>query len=134
MAEPTSFSRSQRAFGRVLARGDGACIVLFSLLGQAFHGALNGLGAALIGVLHNAVPILAVWFLLAPFVRTYAHPTWRNLLTTWILAVPAGVWLRYMALGKPFDQGFLAFLLVTLGVTLAFLLAWRGLAYLLWRR
>ncbi|MER3481301.1 MAG: DUF3054 domain-containing protein [Meiothermus sp.] len=120
--------------GRVLARGDVGCILLFSLVGQAFHGSLNSLGAALTGILHNALPILGVWLLLSPFLRTYTRPTWRNLLTTWILAVPAGVWLRYMALGKPFDLGFLVFLLVTLGVTLAFLLAWRVLAGWLLRR
>ncbi|MFZ5991430.1 MAG: DUF3054 domain-containing protein [Deinococcota bacterium] len=127
-------TQHKQPWGRALARGDAACIVLFSLIGQSFHGSLHSLGAAFTGIMHNAVPILAVWFLLAPFVRTYAYPTWRNLLTTWILAVPAGVWLRYMVLGKPFDQGFLAFLLVTLGVTLAFLLAWRALARWLWRR
>lgn len=118
----------------MLATGDVVCILLFSLVGQSFHGSLNSLGAAFTGILHNAVPILAVWFLLSPFLRTYSHPTWRNLLTTWILAVPAGVWLRYMALGKPFDLGFLIFLLVALAVTLGFLLVWRGLARWLLRR
>lgn len=135
MAEPTPLPQPQRShLGRVLARGDVACILLFSLVGQVFHGALNSLGAAFTGILHNAVPILMVWFLISLFLRTYSRPTWRNLLTTWILAVPAGVWLRYMALGKPFDLGFVIFLLVTLAVTLAFLLAWRGLARLLLRR
>jgi hypothetical protein len=110
------------------------CILLFTLLGQQMHGTLAGLAAAWSGFLENSLPILLVWFLLAPFLRTYTRPGWRNLLYTWAMAVTAGVWLRFMVLGKPFGASFFIFLGVTLGVSLLLLLIWRGLARLLYRR
>lgn len=109
---------------RLLAWGDALCIVLFALLGLKSHGE----PITLAGLLRNALPILLVWFLLTPFLRTYTRPTWRNLLYTWALAVSAGVWLRAMVLQRPFDLGYLVFWAVSLGATLVLLLAWRGLA------
>jgi hypothetical protein len=75
-----------------------------------------------------------VWFLVAPFLRTYSVPSWRNLLYTWAVAVSAGVWLRFMMLGRPFDAGFLVFWAIALASTLVLLLAWRGLARAVLRR
>ena len=120
--------------GRTLAWGDAVCIILFAWVGQQTHGTLNGVGAAWRGFLENSLPILLVWFLIAPFLRTYSAPTWHNLLYTWAVAVPVGVWLRYMVLGKPFGMGFFVFLAVGLGFSLLFVLAWRGVHSLIWRR
>jgi hypothetical protein len=120
--------------GRTLAWGDAICITLFAWVGQQTHGTLTGPAAAWRGFLENALPILMIWFLIAPFLRTYSAPTWRNLLYTWAVAVPVGVWLRYMVLGKPFGVGFLVFLAVALGFSLLFVLAWRGLYGLVRRR
>jgi hypothetical protein len=116
--------------GRLLAWGDAICIVLFAIIGLQTHGE----PVSLSGIVRNALPILLVWWLIAPFLRTYTRPTWRNLLFTWAIAVSTGVWLRFMVLQKPFDLGYLIFWAVTLGATLILLLAWRGLAILLLRR
>ncbi|WP_084784970.1 DUF3054 domain-containing protein [Calidithermus timidus] len=134
MTEPTSTTQPHtNPFGRLLARGDALCLVLFALIGQGIHGTLSGLAAAWRGFLENSLPILVVWFLLAPFLRTYTRPTWRNLLLNWALAVSAGVFFRFTALGKDFNLGFFIFWGVALASTLALLLAWRGLAMLWWR-
>ncbi|AEB11443.1 DUF3054 domain-containing protein [Marinithermus hydrothermalis] len=111
--------------GRTLAWGDALMIGAFAVLGLMAHGE----AVSLAGILRNAAPIWLTWFLLAPFLRTYTRPGWRNLLLNWALAVPAGVWLRFMVLGRSFDLGFFIFLAVTLAVTLALLVAWRALAF-----
>ncbi|MCX7783183.1 MAG: DUF3054 domain-containing protein [Meiothermus sp.] len=119
-----------RKTGRLLAWGDAVSIVLFAIIGLQNHGE----PVSLAGIVRNALPILLVWWLIAPFLRTYTRPTWRNLLYTWAVAVSTGVWLRFMVLQKPFDVGYLVFWVVTLGATLVLLLAWRGLAILLLSR
>ncbi len=121
--------RPDRRVSRILAWGDALCIVLFAVIGLQAHGE----PLSLAGVIRNALPILLVWWLVSPFLRTYTRPSWQNLLYTWAIAVSAGVWLRFMALQKPFDLGYLIFWVVALGATLVLLLAWRGLA-LVWLR
>lgn len=116
--------------GRRLALGDALAIVLFAVIGLASHREALSLG----GVVRNALPILVVWFLVAPFLRTYSAPSWRNLLYTWAIAVSAGVWLRFMVLGHPFGIGFFVFWAIALAFTLILLLAWRLLARALLRR
>lgn len=115
--------------GRTLAWGDALCIVLFAVVGLLSHReALTWQGVA-----RNALPILLVWFLLAPFLRTYTAPAWRNLLYNWALAVIAGVWLRFMLLEHPFGVGFVVFCAIALTFTLVFLVLWRGLARAVWK-
>jgi hypothetical protein len=121
--------RPDRRISQTLAWGDALCIVLFAVIGLQTHGE----PLSLAGVIRNALPILLVWWLVSPFLRTYTRPSWQNLLYTWAIAVSAGVWLRFMALQKPFDLGYLIFWVVALGATLVLLLAWRGLA-LVWLR
>lgn len=116
--------------GRALAWGDAACIVLFAVVGLLSH--REALSWA--GIARNALPILLIWFLLAPFLRTYTYPSWRNLLYNWGLAVVGGVWLRFMVLGHPFGAGFFVFCGITLAFTLLFLLLWRALAYFVVRQ
>ncbi|MCL4455151.1 MAG: DUF3054 domain-containing protein [Deinococcus sp.] len=128
MSEPATKPKS-RARGRALAWGDAICILVFAVVGLQTHKE----AVSWAGVARNALPILLVWFLVAAFLRTYTRPTWRNLLLTWAIAVPAGVWLRFMVLSKPFGAGFFVFLAVTLVFTLFFLLAWRLLAQILFR-
>ncbi|MGK0620005.1 DUF3054 domain-containing protein [Meiothermus cerbereus] len=120
-------ARTTRRVSRMLAWGDAVCIVLFAIIGLQTHGEPIGLA----GIARNALPILLVWWLVAPFLRTYSRPSWQNLLYTWAIAVSAGVWLRHMVLQKPFDLSYLVFWAVALGATLVLLLAWRGLAMLL---
>lgn len=102
-------------------------LFLFAVVGLLSHGRPVDLG----GIGRNLLPVLFVWLLLSPFLSTYRRPTLGNLLLTWLLAFPAGLWLREMILGEPFGVGFLVFLGVAMGFSLLFLLLFRGLAKLL---
>ncbi|MDX2006783.1 MAG: DUF3054 domain-containing protein [Meiothermus sp.] len=132
MTEPVPRSSNT---GRTLARGDVVCLLAFVVVGQALHGTLTGLGSVWRGFWETGFPILLAWFLIAPFLRTYARPSWRNLMLTWALSVSVGVVFRFLVLGQPFSVGFFVFWAVGLGFTLLFLLVWRGLALRLqwWR-
>lgn len=121
-----SLTKRWAKLGRTLAWGDALVFVIWAGVGLRVHHEPLTIG----GVLRNAGPILLVWFLLAPFLRTYRRPSWRNLLWNWALAVVAGVWLRFILLNQPFNEAFFIFLAVTLFITLAFLLVWRALAAL----
>lgn len=101
-------------------------LLLFAGAGLLSHGLPITLG----GLARNVLPVLFVWLLLSPFLRTYRQPTWKNLLLTWALAFPAGLWLRQMVLGGDFGVGFFVFLGVAMGFSLLFLLLLRGLARL----
>ncbi|MBO1436512.1 DUF3054 domain-containing protein [Meiothermus sp. CFH 77666] len=114
-----------RKSARLLAWGDAICIVLFAIIGLQSHGE----PVSLSGIVRNALPILLVWWLIAPFLRTYTRPTWQNLLYTWAIAVSTGVWLRFMVLQKSFDTGYLVFWTVSLATTLLLLLLWRFAAH-----
>ncbi len=65
---------------------------------------------------------------LAPVSRIYRRPGWRSLLLNWALAVPAGVLVRQILLGRPLGRGTLVFLLAALAFTLLFLVAGRLVA------
>lgn len=105
---------------------------LLALLFFAGTGLLShGLPITLGGLARNVLPVLFVWLLLSPLLGTYRQPTWKNLLLTWALAFPAGLWLRGMILGEGFGPGFFVFLGVAMGFSLLFLLLLRGLAKLL---
>ncbi len=101
-------------------------LLLFAWAGLRSH----GLPVSLEGLARNVLPILFVWLLLSPFLGTYRRPTWGNLFLTWLLAVPAGLWLRGMILGEGFGLGFFIFLGVAMVFSLGFLLLLRGLARL----
>ncbi|MFN4072622.1 MAG: DUF3054 domain-containing protein [Thermus sp.] len=102
-------------------------LLLFAGVGLLSHGLPLTLG----GLARNLLPVLFVWLLLAPFLGTYRQPSWGNLLLTWAIAFPAGLWLRQMVLGGEFGVGFFVFLGVAMAFSLLFLLLSRGLARLL---
>jgi len=106
-----------------LAAGDAGAIVLFAVVGLLNH--KEGITAA--GLARNTLPILGVWFAIAPFVGTYTRPGFRTMLVTWAIAVPFGVAIRAVALHRHAGESQIAFGIVTLIVTAAFLLAWRAL-------
>lgn len=125
-----TLARKNYPMGRILALGDYLCIILFAVIGLQAHGEHITLG----GILRNALPILLVWWMITPFLRTYTRPTWKNLLYTWAIAVSVGVWLRFLILERSFDLSYLIFWAVALGATLALLLVWRLLARVILRR
>jgi hypothetical protein len=106
---------------------DLVALFLFALVGLLAHGRPVDLG----GLARTLLPVLSVWLLLSPFLGTYRRPSWRNLLLTWLLAFPAGLWLREMVLGGSFGPGFFVFLAVAMAFSLLFLFLLRGLAKLL---
>jgi TRAP-type uncharacterized transport system fused permease subunit len=103
-----------------LALADAAALVLFAIVGMLSH---DGVSAS--GLARDALPLLAAWFAVALVVGTYRGPSWRTLLQTWALAVPLGVLLRALVLGRDLDGGQAAFLATTLVFTLLFLAAVR---------
>lgn len=108
---------------------DGASLIAFVLVGISGHRA-----GTMEGFVRNAVPLLAVWFLVAWLARTYRRPGWRSLLRNWIVAIPIGLLLRTLIVGSPNGVKILVFIAVGLAFTLALLILGRLLARLLSRR
>jgi hypothetical protein len=113
-----------------LAGGDVVAILVFALIGLKNH--KEGITAA--GLARNTLPILGVWFAIAPRVGTYERPGVRTLVTTWAIAVPAGIVIRALILHHTVLSKQISFGIVALVATLVLLLAWRGLAAALSRR
>ena len=107
-----------------LAIGDAAAILLFAVVGLINHDE----GITVAGLARNVLPIFGVWFAISPFTRTYTRPGWRTMLITWVIAVPVGVVIRAIALKRAADESQIAFAIITLIVTLAFLSGWRAFA------
>lgn len=107
-----------------LAAGDAAAIVLFAVVGLMNHDE----GITLAGLARNVLPILGVWFAIAPVTGTYKRPGFRTMILTWAIAVPIGVAIRAIALSRAADEHQVAFAIVTLVVTFVFLSAWRAIA------
>ncbi|MCL6641001.1 MAG: DUF3054 family protein [Candidatus Rokubacteria bacterium] len=107
-----------------LAYGDAASLLVFTVLGLRFHNVALGPGE----VLRTAVPLWLAWFAAARVLGTYRRPAAVRFLLTWLLAVPAGLALRQLWLGRPFGPSFAIFVAVALGLTLVCLLVWRAVA------
>jgi hypothetical protein len=114
--------------GRLPARwlpyGDAAALLLFTVLGLRFHNVALGSEE----VLRTAVPLWLAWFAVAGALGAYRRPAAARFLLTWLVAVPVGLALRQLWLGRLFGPGFAIFVGVALGLTLACLLAWRLVA------
>jgi hypothetical protein len=106
-----------------LALGDVAAIVLFAAVGLLNHDE----GITLSGLARNVLPILGVWFAIAPFTGVYKRPGFQTMILTWAIAIPIGVAIRGVALHRAADEQQIAFAIVTLVVTLVFLSAWRAI-------
>jgi hypothetical protein len=105
----------------VLAAGDAAMLVLWSVLGLMSHQE----GVTLSGLARNSGFVLAGWFAVAALLGTYRRPGWRTFLAAWAAGVSLGVVVRWVALRRPLVADEFVFWAVTLVVTLALLLAWR---------
>jgi hypothetical protein len=105
---------------------DAAAIIAFTTVGLLSH------GFELAGYARDALPLLACWFAVALAVGLYRRPSrgvaGGRFFLCWALGLPLGWLLRAAVLGRDFDGGELAFLGVTLGAGLVFLLAFRLLA------
>jgi hypothetical protein len=107
---------------------DAAALVVFVLVGIRGHRT-----GTVEGFLRDAVPLLAVWFLVAWLAHTYRRPGWRSLLRNWIVAVPIGLLVRTLIVGSPEGARILVFIAVGLAFTLLLLMLGRLLARLLSR-
>ena len=105
------------------ALADAAAILLFTTVGLLAHDALSARGYA-----RDGVPLVASWFAVALAFRLYDRPSWRRLLACWAIAIPLGVLVRALVLGRALDGDQAAFLGVTLVFGLVFLVAARLLA------
>jgi Protein of unknown function (DUF3054) len=115
----------------VLAIGDALVLLLFAVIGLLSHH--RGVGGH--GLARDALPVLAGWFTAATLFGTYHRDTRRAFLGAWAVGVTGGVLVRGVVLHRHVFSGKeLTFLAVTLGVTLALLLAWRALFALARRR
>jgi DUF3054 family protein len=122
-------SRSDRFRSRfkpiaMLAAGDAAAFVLFAVIGLINHDE----GITVAGLARNALPIIGVWFVVAPFVGTYSRPGFATMVATWAIAVPCGVAIRAVWLHRSASSKQIAFGIVALLSTLVLLSAWRAIA------
>ena len=114
---------------RLLPLADALGILTFATVGLLSHDhALSMTGYA-----RDALPLLGGWFAAALVFGAYRSPSTRTLLLTWIVGVPLGILIRALALGRAFDGDQAVFLVISLGFTLLFVLAWRAALGLLAR-
>jgi len=122
---------SPRARVVALVVGDALCFLIFASIGMNQHGGgINLLSAAWV-----ALPFLAAWFAVSPFLgafeATLARSPRRMLLRTvlaWLVSWPVAMAMRWLQVdrvtGTP-PGAFLAFAVVALFFNLALLAIWR---------
>ncbi|MDR5684320.1 MAG: DUF3054 family protein [Armatimonadota bacterium] len=108
------------------ALADALALLLFAVLGARFH----SLPLAADVVLRTALPLWVTWFFAATWLRTYRMRSGRTWLVNWALAVPAGLLLRQVLLGRGLDAATGVFVGVGTLATLLLLVAVRALAAL----
>ena len=110
----------------LLALADALAIVVFATVGLISHD--HGLSAT--GYARDALPILGAWFVVALALRLYDVQRPGRVFATWAIAVPAGVLIRALALGRDLNGKEAVFLLVSLVTILIFVIVLRGLVAL----
>ena len=113
----------------LLVIGDLLCFLIFVAFGRSSHGEASGF-AAILQIIITALPFIAGWFLVSPFVGVFRHkilaqPRSMALRTAlaWLLAWPVAMLLR----GIFVDHGVppLSFAIVVLLFNMLLLLIWR---------
>ncbi|MEF3274546.1 MAG: DUF3054 domain-containing protein [Chloroflexus sp.] len=114
----------------VLIGGDGVVFLLFALLGRSSHGLVDE--NPLFASLRVALPFFLAWLLVAPWLGLFRpQPPARVILLTlsaWLIALPLGLGLRWLQLGRSSPA---SFAIVTFLTVALLLLIWRG-AYSWW--
>ncbi len=118
--------------GAVLVLGDAAVFAYFTLEGLATHSVTPGL-PSLSTVLAVAAPVAVPWFVMAWLVGVYRAdvrgrlgPALARTALAWLTGGPIGLLARAMLLHEAIIV--VVFALVTLGLNLALLLLWHGIA------
>ena len=113
----------------MLVIGDLICFLIFAALGRNTHGEASGF-AAIPQIILTALPFVAGWFLVSPFVGAFRHkimaqPRAMAIRTAlaWLLAWPVAMLLRVIFV----DHGIppLSFAIVVLLFNMVLLLVWR---------
>ena len=106
----------------MLATTDALAILAFVTVGLVSH--RHGVSAT--GYAHDALPILGAWFGASLIFKTYSLGGTRRLLETWAIAIPLGVLIRGVVLGRSLGADQFEFLAVALVFSLVFVLALRA--------
>ena len=113
----------------ILVIGDLLCFLIFVAFGRSSHGEASGF-AAISQIIVTALPFIAGWFLVSPFVGAFRHKIMaqpRSMVirtaVAWLLAWPVAMLLR----GIFVDHGVppLSFAIVVLLFNMLLLLIWR---------
>ncbi|MEP6973001.1 MAG: DUF3054 domain-containing protein [Actinomycetota bacterium] len=120
---PSNDATSQRSVPSFVV-ADAIALVVFVAAGIRSHHEVGALDL----FLRNAVPLEVAWFLVAAVTGAYRRPGLRTLLTTWIVAVPAGLVVRSLWVGSPTGTRLLVFVGIGLAFTAVFLTVGRALA------
>jgi hypothetical protein len=126
--ETSTTSNTRRIIN--LAVGDAIVFLIFSVIGRQSHAEAVGPGAIL-QVILTALPFALGWFIVSPFMGAFrrgleTQPRAMAIRTSiaWIIAWPAGLFLRWLFSGFT-DFPPLTFALITLFFNLVVLLVWR---------
>jgi hypothetical protein len=103
---------------------DALALVAFAVIGVLSHNRTLDVSS----ILRNALPLLIVWYALAPLLGTYKPPSWKTLWIAWLVCIPLGVVLRAAILGHPNGGEFFSFLSVTMVATCMLLACFRWAA------
>ena len=122
----------------ILLAGDLLAISLFVFIGQRDHNTVDA-AQPLLGILRTAFPFLLVWLIVVWPVRAIPLPMGEirlplllgRAINAWLIAAPLALMLRAFLLGRAIPP---AFMLVTLTLGGLFVLAWRLLFWLVWRK
>jgi hypothetical protein len=107
----------------VLVIGDVVALAVFAVVGLASHH--KEIGPR--GLFRDAVPVVVGWLVAAGTFDIYRRPSWRRFVLTWLVGVTSGLLVRGLVLHRNVLGGrYLSFVAVSLIVTLALLMAWRG--------
>lgn len=130
---------NERQFQILLAAGDIVALLLFVLLGQTSHDSVVA-GNPLGGVFLTGMPFVIAWLMTAFLIGAYRSDIFSprvmftRALTAWFIALPIGIVLRALVLGRPDIPT--SFMLVAFAFGGLFVIGWRMIFVFLvrWRK
>jgi len=113
----------------MLVIGDLLCFLIFAALGRNTHGEASGF-AAIPQIILTALPFIAGWFLVSPFVGAFRHKILSQPLAmairtalAWLIAWPVAMLLRGIFVDHSVPP--LSFAIIVLLFNMLLLLIWR---------
>ncbi len=109
----------------ILAIGDFAALLVFTLIGLANH--KDGITAATVSKVMG--PFVVVGAVVTAIVGTYRRPSIRTLIPAWLVTIPVAILMRKALFHTPVTwSSTVVFIGVALAFSLLFILAWRLVA------